>query len=307
MPGISLWEMILQMPSAGKRPVWPKKKGSGSLLMEKFFPKQKSFRQIYVPSLPMRWTMPGISGRFRTCQSLDPYRNPESGKSSLSVFENPVTDSTVLPAEGKTSKNPKHHQGLGLSNIRQAAEKYQGGLRTEILSQKNGRIFRLEVLLQARTFHSQQNYGNSQQNNSKNMMLPLSLSQKNEGSMFMNENLDLTNTDEKKPEKDGKKRNRESSPAGIIYNLILVGVVLLFTFFRVWDFSFIFLTGTYPAGRSLFYGTYRDLWCLQYCRSSCRCRPLLPLGKKSWYLPGNFSVPKRKLRRWFSWDSSPYL
>ena len=42
------------------------------------------------------------------------------------VFENPVTDSTVLPAEGKTSKNPKHHQGLGLSNIRQAAEKYQG-------------------------------------------------------------------------------------------------------------------------------------------------------------------------------------
>ncbi len=148
------------------------------------------------------------------------------------VFENPVTDSTVLPAEGKTSKNPKHHQGLGLSNIRQAAEKYQGGLRTEILSQKNGRIFRLEVLLQARTFHSQQNYGNSQQNNSKNMMLPLSLSQKNEGSMFMNENLDLTNTDEKSRKKMVKKETGRVARRVLFYNLILVGVVLLFTIFQ---------------------------------------------------------------------------
>ena len=141
------------------------------------------------------------------------------------VFENPVTDSTVLPAEGKTSKNPKRHQGLGLSNIRQAAEKYQGGLRTEILSQKNGRIFRLEVLLQARTFHSQQN-------NSKNMMLPLSLSQKNEGSMFMNENLDLTNTDEKSRKKMVKKETGRVARRVLFYNLILVGVVLLFTIFQ---------------------------------------------------------------------------
>ena len=41
-----------------KRHGWPKKEGSGSLLMEKFLPKQKSFPQIYVPSLPTLWTMP---------------------------------------------------------------------------------------------------------------------------------------------------------------------------------------------------------------------------------------------------------
>ena len=50
--------MKLQMPSAGKKPGWPKKKESGSLPMEKSPPKQKSFPQIYVPSLPMLWIMP---------------------------------------------------------------------------------------------------------------------------------------------------------------------------------------------------------------------------------------------------------
>ena len=152
------------------------------------------------------------------------------------VFENPVTDSTVLPAEGKTSKNPKHHQGLGLSNIRQAAEKYQGGLRTEILPQKNRRIFRLEVLLQARTFHSQQNYGSSQQNNSKNVKFPLSLSQKNEGSMFMNENLDLTNTDEKSRKKMIKKETGKVARRVLFYNLILFAVVFLIMIFQTVGF-----------------------------------------------------------------------
>ncbi len=152
------------------------------------------------------------------------------------VFENPVTDSTVLSAEGKTSKNPKLHQGLGLSNIRQAAEKYQGGLRTEILPQKNRRIFRLEVLLQARTFHSQQNYGSSQQNNIKNVKFPLSLSQKNEGSMFMNENLDLTNTDEKSRKKMIKKETGKVARRVLFYNLILFAVVFLIMIFQTVGF-----------------------------------------------------------------------
>ena len=152
------------------------------------------------------------------------------------VFENPVTDSAVLPAEGKTSKSPKRHQGLGLSNIRQSAEKYQGALQTEILSQKNSRIFRLEVLLQAGTFHSQQNYGSSQQKKTKDHTFPLSLSQKNEGSRNMNENIDLTITDEKKMRKTFKKETGKAARRVLFYNLILFAVVFLFLIFQTVGF-----------------------------------------------------------------------
>ena len=148
------------------------------------------------------------------------------------VFENPVTDNIVLPAEGKTTKNPQHHQGLGLSNIRQAVERYQGTLRTEIPPEQNGKIFRLEVLLQAGDFRSQQNSGNSQQKNTRSKIFPLFLSQKNEGSMFMNENLDLRNSDEKSQRKMVKKETGKAARRVLFYNLILIGVVLLFTIFQ---------------------------------------------------------------------------
>lgn len=148
------------------------------------------------------------------------------------VFENPVADNIVLPAEGKTTKNPQHHQGLGLSNIRQAAERYQGTLRTEIPPEQNGKIFRLEVLLQAGDFRSQQNSGNSQQKNTRSKIFPLFLSQKNEGSMFMNENLDLRNSDEKSQRKMVKKETGKAARRVLFYNLILIGVVLLFTIFQ---------------------------------------------------------------------------
>lgn len=79
------------------------------------------------------------------------------------IFENPVTDSVSLPVEGKTSKNHLQHQGLGLSNIREAAERYQGTLQTEILTQNKEKIFCLEILLHTKTFHSQQDFRDSQQ------------------------------------------------------------------------------------------------------------------------------------------------
>ena len=148
------------------------------------------------------------------------------------VFENPVADNIVLPVEGKTTKNPQHHQGLGLSNIRQAAERYQGTLRTEVPPEQNNKIFRLEVLLQAGDFRSQQNSGNSQQKNTRSKIFPLFLSQKNEGSMFMNENLDLRNSDEKSQRKMVKKETGKVARRVLFYNLILIGVVLLFTIFQ---------------------------------------------------------------------------
>ena len=148
------------------------------------------------------------------------------------VFENPVADNIVLPVEGKTTKNPQHHQGLGLSNIRQAAERYQGTLRTEIPPEQNSKIFRLEVLLQVGDFRSQQNSGNSQQKNTRSKIFPLFLSQKNEGSMFMNENLDLRNSDEKSQRKMVKKETGKVARRVLFYNLILIGVVLLFTIFQ---------------------------------------------------------------------------
>ena len=148
------------------------------------------------------------------------------------VFENPVADNIVLPVEGKTTKNPQHHQGLGLSNIRQAAERYQGTLRTEIPPEQNSKIFRLEVLLQVGDFRSQQNFGNSQQKNTRSKIFPLFLSQKNEGSMFMNENLDLRNSDEKSQRKMVKKETGKVARRVLFYNLILIGVVLLFTIFQ---------------------------------------------------------------------------
>ena len=148
------------------------------------------------------------------------------------VFENPVADNIVLPAEGKTTKNPQHHQGLGLSNIRQAAERYQGTLRTEVPPEQNNKIFRLEVLLQVGDFRSQQNSGNSQQKNTRSKIFPLFLSQKNEGSMFMNENLDLRNSDEKSQRKMVKKETGKVARRVLFYNLILIGVVLLFTIFQ---------------------------------------------------------------------------
>lgn len=148
------------------------------------------------------------------------------------VFENPVADNIVLPVEGKTTKNPQHHQGLGLSNIRQAAERYQGTLRTEVSPEQNNKIFRLEVLLQVGDFRSQQNSGNSQQKNTRSKIFPLFLSQKNEGSMFMNENLDLRNSDEKSQRKMVKKETGKVARRVLFYNLILIGVVLLFTIFQ---------------------------------------------------------------------------
>ena len=148
------------------------------------------------------------------------------------VFENPVADNIVLPVEGKTTKNPQHHQGLGLSNIRQAAERYQGTLRTEVPPEQNSKIFRLEVLLQVGDFRSQQNSGNSQQKNTRSKIFPLFLSQKNEGSMFMNENLDLRNSDEKSQRKMVKKETGKVARRVLFYNLILIGVVLLFTIFQ---------------------------------------------------------------------------
>lgn len=148
------------------------------------------------------------------------------------VFENPVADNIVLPVEGKTTKNPQHHQGLGLSNIRQAAERYQGTLRTEVPPEQNNKIFRLEVLLQVGDFRSQQNSGNSQQKNTRSKIFPLFLSQKNEGSMFMNENLDLRNSDEKSQRKMVKKETGKVARRVLFYNLILIGVVLLFTIFQ---------------------------------------------------------------------------
>ena len=148
------------------------------------------------------------------------------------VFENPVADNIVLPVEGKTTKNPQHHQGLGLSNIRQAAERYQGTLRTEVPPEQNSKIFRLEVLLQVGDFRSQQNSGNSQQKNTRSKIFPLFLSQKNEGSMFMNENLDLKNSDEKIQRKMVKKETGKVARRVLFYNLILIGVVLLFTIFQ---------------------------------------------------------------------------
>ena len=148
------------------------------------------------------------------------------------VFENPVPEEFALPKEGKTSKNPQYHQGIGLSNIRQTAEKYQGGIHTEILSQAEEKTFRLEVLLNTASCHSQQNSGSSQQKNTEDKIFPLSLSQKNEGSMFMNENLDLKNSDEKIQRKMFKKETGKVARRVLFYNLILIGVVLLFTIFQ---------------------------------------------------------------------------
>ena len=68
------------------------------------------------------------------------------------------------------------------------------------------------------------------------MMLPLSLSQKNEGSMFMNENLDLTNTDEKSRKKMIKKETGKVARRVLFYNLILFAVVFLIMIFQTVGF-----------------------------------------------------------------------
>ena len=49
--------------------------------------------------------------------------------------------------------------------------------------------------------------------------------------MFMNENLDLKNSDEKIQRKMFKKETGKVARRVLFYNLILVGVVLLFTIF----------------------------------------------------------------------------
>ncbi len=110
--------------------------------------------------------------------------------------------------------------------------KIPGTLRTEVPPEQNNKIFRLEVLLQVGDFRSQQNFGNSQQKNTRSKIFPLFLSQKNEGSMFMNENLDLRNSDEKSQRKMVKKETGKVARRVLFYNLILIGVVLLFTIFQ---------------------------------------------------------------------------
>lgn len=82
----------------------------------------------------------------------------------------------------------------------------------------------------------QQDSGSSQQNNTQNKTIPLSLSQKNEGNIAMNEKLDLTNSDEKIRKKMIKKETGRVARRVLFYNLILFIVVFIIMIFQTVGF-----------------------------------------------------------------------
>lgn len=65
-------------------------------------------------------------------------------------FTNPIVDIRMedeADCNKKTSKSDKLNHGFGLQNIRISVEKYQGSMNTEILEDKKGNLFALEIML----------------------------------------------------------------------------------------------------------------------------------------------------------------